>query len=171
MLCNDLRSQFVFSTDGSTGKPKMMHALRRGASVIKASMPKIRDVNVIDTYSRVIFPVCFLMFNAVYWVFYVIDWTMYYLSKIWKRFLRYQVYWNWERRCWLQHAKRYTNMRYRRDIRMLEICRCGISLAYQSKVFVWQERSPINKANVSHITWCVIKHTLRTNCTKSFKFT
>ncbi|GBP17010.1 Gamma-aminobutyric acid receptor subunit beta-like [Eumeta japonica] len=52
---------------------KMMHALRRGASVLKASMPKIRDVNVIDTYSRVIFPVCFLLFNVVYWVFYILD--------------------------------------------------------------------------------------------------
>ncbi|XP_063636283.1 gamma-aminobutyric acid receptor subunit beta-like isoform X1 [Cydia splendana] len=61
------------SKNGSTGKPKMIHALRRGASVIKASMPKIRDVNVIDTYSRVIFPVSFLIFNAVYWVFYIFD--------------------------------------------------------------------------------------------------
>ncbi|XP_063375293.1 gamma-aminobutyric acid receptor subunit beta-like isoform X1 [Cydia amplana] len=61
------------SKNGSTGKPKMIHALRRGASVIKASMPKIRDVNVIDTYSRVIFPVSFLVFNAVYWVFYIFD--------------------------------------------------------------------------------------------------
>ncbi|XP_047989018.1 gamma-aminobutyric acid receptor subunit beta-like [Leguminivora glycinivorella] len=61
------------SKNGSTGKPKMIHALRRGASVIKASMPKIRDVNVIDTYSRVIFPVCFLVFNAVYWTFYIFD--------------------------------------------------------------------------------------------------
>ncbi|CAH0717299.1 unnamed protein product, partial [Brenthis ino] len=33
-------------------KPKVIHALKRGATVIKASMPKIRDVNVIDTYSR-----------------------------------------------------------------------------------------------------------------------
>ncbi|XP_063530609.1 gamma-aminobutyric acid receptor subunit beta-like [Cydia strobilella] len=61
------------SKNGSTGKPKMIHALRRGASVLKASMPKIRDVNVIDTYSRVIFPVSFLVFNAVYWVFYIFD--------------------------------------------------------------------------------------------------
>ncbi|XP_035431648.2 gamma-aminobutyric acid receptor subunit beta-like isoform X1 [Spodoptera frugiperda] len=61
------------SRNGSTGKPKVMHALRRGATVIKASMPKIRDVNVIDTYSRVVFPVCFLLFNAVYWVFYIFD--------------------------------------------------------------------------------------------------
>ncbi|XP_075972753.1 ligand-gated chloride channel homolog 3 isoform X2 [Anticarsia gemmatalis] len=61
------------SRNGSTGKPKVMHALRRGATVIKASMPKIRDVNVIDTYSRVVFPVCFMLFNAVYWVFYIFD--------------------------------------------------------------------------------------------------
>lgn len=60
-------------SDGSTSKPKMIHALRRGATVIKSSMPKIRDVNVIDTYSRVIFPVCFLVFNAVYWTFYIFD--------------------------------------------------------------------------------------------------
>ncbi|XP_050362902.1 gamma-aminobutyric acid receptor subunit beta-like isoform X1 [Nymphalis io] len=57
----------------STNKPKMIHALKRGATVIKASMPKIRDVNVIDTYSRVIFPICFLIFNGVYWVFYIFD--------------------------------------------------------------------------------------------------
>ncbi|KPJ20386.1 Gamma-aminobutyric acid receptor subunit beta-like [Papilio machaon] len=55
------------SRNGATGKPKVIHALRRGATVIKASMPKIRDVNVIDTYSRVIFPICFLIFNTVYW--------------------------------------------------------------------------------------------------------
>ncbi|XP_037968170.2 gamma-aminobutyric acid receptor subunit beta-like [Plutella xylostella] len=60
-------------TRNGSGKPKVIHALRRGASVFKASMPKIRDVNVIDTYSRVIFPVCFMLFNAVYWVFYIID--------------------------------------------------------------------------------------------------
>ncbi|XP_013138528.1 PREDICTED: gamma-aminobutyric acid receptor subunit beta-like [Papilio polytes] len=61
------------SRNGATGKPKVIHALRRGATVIKASMPKIRDVNVIDTYSRVIFPICFLIFNTVYWVFYIFD--------------------------------------------------------------------------------------------------
>ncbi|XP_012265115.2 gamma-aminobutyric acid receptor subunit beta-like isoform X2 [Athalia rosae] len=53
-------------------KPKVLHALRRGASVLKASMPKIKDVNVIDKYSRIIFPVSFLLFNAVYWIFYVL---------------------------------------------------------------------------------------------------
>ncbi|XP_011298250.1 gamma-aminobutyric acid receptor subunit beta-like isoform X2 [Fopius arisanus] len=52
-------------------KPKVFHALKRGASVLKASLPKIKDVNVIDKYSRVVFPVSFILFNAVYWTFYV----------------------------------------------------------------------------------------------------
>ncbi|XP_019698584.1 gamma-aminobutyric acid receptor subunit beta-like isoform X1 [Harpegnathos saltator] len=51
-------------------KPKVLHAIRRGASVLRVSMPKIKDVNVIDKYSRIIFPVSFMLFNAVYWVFY-----------------------------------------------------------------------------------------------------
>ncbi|XP_023318141.1 gamma-aminobutyric acid receptor subunit beta-like isoform X2 [Trichogramma pretiosum] len=54
-------------------KPKVLHAIRRGASVLKASMPKIKDVNVIDKYSRVIFPVSFMLFNAGYWIFYVCE--------------------------------------------------------------------------------------------------
>jgi gamma-aminobutyric acid receptor subunit beta len=54
-------------------RPKMLHALKRGASVIRASMPKIKDVNIIDKYSRVIFPVSFLAFNIGYWVFYVFE--------------------------------------------------------------------------------------------------
>ncbi|XP_043268563.1 gamma-aminobutyric acid receptor subunit beta-like isoform X2 [Venturia canescens] len=53
-------------------KPKVLHAIRRGASVLRASMPKIKDVNVIDKYSRIIFPVSFMLFNAVYWIFYVL---------------------------------------------------------------------------------------------------
>ncbi|XP_012279714.1 gamma-aminobutyric acid receptor subunit beta-like [Orussus abietinus] len=53
-------------------KPKVLHALRRGASVLRASMPKIKDVNVIDKYSRIVFPVSFMMFNAVYWIFYIL---------------------------------------------------------------------------------------------------
>ncbi|XP_024945824.1 gamma-aminobutyric acid receptor subunit beta-like [Cephus cinctus] len=53
-------------------KPKVLHALRRGASVLRASMPKIKDVNIIDKYSRIIFPVSFMLFNAVYWIFYVL---------------------------------------------------------------------------------------------------
>ncbi|XP_025833297.1 gamma-aminobutyric acid receptor subunit beta-like [Agrilus planipennis] len=54
-------------------KPKVLRAIRKGASAIKASMPKIKDVNVIDKYSRVVFPVAFLLFNVGYWVFYFFE--------------------------------------------------------------------------------------------------
>lgn len=57
----------------TTNRPRMLHALRRGASAIKANIPKIKDVNIIDKYSRVIFPVSFLAFNIGYWVFYVFE--------------------------------------------------------------------------------------------------
>ena len=44
--------------------------LKRGTSVVKKALPRIKDVNIIDKYSRVIFPVCFLLFNIGYWSFY-----------------------------------------------------------------------------------------------------
>lgn len=63
----------LYFLGSSTGRPKVFHAIRRGASVLKASIPKIKDVNIIDKYSRMVFPVSFLAFNAGYWIFYVIE--------------------------------------------------------------------------------------------------
>nr|CAH7712472.1 unnamed protein product [Callosobruchus chinensis] len=57
----------------SIHKPKMLHAIKKGALVLKASMPKIKDVNIIDKYSRIVFPVAFLMFNLGYWLFYFLE--------------------------------------------------------------------------------------------------
>uniref|UniRef100_A0A182N0V2 Gamma-aminobutyric acid receptor subunit beta-like n=1 Tax=Anopheles dirus TaxID=7168 RepID=A0A182N0V2_9DIPT len=67
------RSGLRYRSARGQGRPKMLHAIKRGASVIKASIPKIKDVNVIDKYSRVIFPVSFAAFNAGYWIFYVLE--------------------------------------------------------------------------------------------------
>lgn len=54
-------------------RPKMFHAIRRGARVLRKSLPTIKDVNIIDKYSRMIFPVSFLAFNAGYWIFYALE--------------------------------------------------------------------------------------------------
>lgn len=65
--------------DGSVGsknkhrKSRFINQLKRGTSAMKSVIPKIKDVNVIDKYSRLIFPVSFLLFNVAYWCFYVFE--------------------------------------------------------------------------------------------------
>ncbi|TRY73657.1 hypothetical protein TCAL_00937 [Tigriopus californicus] len=54
-------------------KNRIMANFKRGTSVVKSVIPRIKDVNIIDKYSRVIFPVSFLLFNLAYWCFYVIE--------------------------------------------------------------------------------------------------
>eukprot|EP00095_Tigriopus_kingsejongensis_P004989 maker-scaffold96_size378025-snap-gene-2.49 protein:Tk04989 transcript:maker-scaffold96_size378025-snap-gene-2.49-mRNA-1 annotation:"gamma-aminobutyric acid receptor subunit beta-like" len=54
-------------------KSKLVANFKRGTSVVKSVIPRIKDVNIIDKYSRVIFPVSFLLFNLAYWCFYVVE--------------------------------------------------------------------------------------------------
>nr|XP_023691892.1 gamma-aminobutyric acid receptor subunit beta-3-like isoform X2 [Paramormyrops kingsleyae] len=45
--------------------------LRRRSSQLKIKIPDLTDVNVIDSWSRIIFPSAFSVFNAIYWLYYV----------------------------------------------------------------------------------------------------
>ncbi|XP_003747411.1 gamma-aminobutyric acid receptor subunit beta-like [Galendromus occidentalis] len=53
-------------------RPRMLASLKRHASMIKTAIPRIKDVNKIDKYSRIIFPLSYMLFNAVYWCFYLL---------------------------------------------------------------------------------------------------
>ena len=44
----------------------------------KNILPTVRDINIIDKYSRVIFPSLFLLFNICYWCFYFVQSTYIY---------------------------------------------------------------------------------------------
>lgn len=54
-------------------KNKLIHQIKKGTSAVRAVLPTIKDVNIIDKYSRIIFPVSFLVFNICYWCFYVLE--------------------------------------------------------------------------------------------------
>ncbi|XP_039600627.1 gamma-aminobutyric acid receptor subunit beta-3 isoform X1 [Polypterus senegalus] len=45
--------------------------LRRRSSQLKIKIPDLTDVNAIDRWSRIVFPVAFSLFNLIYWLYYV----------------------------------------------------------------------------------------------------
>ncbi|XP_018017186.1 gamma-aminobutyric acid receptor subunit beta-like [Hyalella azteca] len=67
---NYMSSRSLSSTNKQLSRKKLIASIRKEAAKAKASIPKLTDVTVIDHYSRVIFPVAFMIFNIGYWGFY-----------------------------------------------------------------------------------------------------
>ncbi|XP_029641547.1 gamma-aminobutyric acid receptor subunit beta-like [Octopus sinensis] len=52
---------------------KLFTHFRQKAKNIKAKIPRVQDVNTIDKYARLMFPLLFIIFNASYWAFYLMQ--------------------------------------------------------------------------------------------------
>ena len=55
-----------------TQQKRIWRSIRYKAKEIKKIIPSVRDINIIDKYSRLMFPSLFLLFNVYYWCNYLI---------------------------------------------------------------------------------------------------
>lgn len=66
-----LRRPSAFVVRGTNPRNRRVWvSLRQRAKDIKSKIPQVKDVNNIDKYSRLMFPLLFLIFNGWYWVYY-----------------------------------------------------------------------------------------------------
>lgn len=63
-------SGFTVRGNGGPRNRRVWVNIRQRAKDIKSKMPQVKDVNNIDKYSRLMFPLLFVIFNAWYWVYY-----------------------------------------------------------------------------------------------------
>lgn len=50
---------------------RIFNQIRTRASNIRQHIPHVQDVNDIDKWSRLCFPILFILFNASYWPYYI----------------------------------------------------------------------------------------------------
>ncbi len=55
---------------GEESNRRFWKSLRAKAKEMKNIIPTLKDINIIDKYSRLMFPTLFLVFNICYWCFY-----------------------------------------------------------------------------------------------------
>ncbi|KAL8558953.1 hypothetical protein ACOMHN_028265 [Nucella lapillus] len=63
------------SSSGRSAPPRRRRLLsnfRQKAKQIKVKIPRVQDVNTIDRYARLLFPLLFVLFNASYWAIYLL---------------------------------------------------------------------------------------------------
>ncbi len=50
---------------------RLLNYLRTRATNFRRSIPHVQDVNDIDRWPRLCFPILFILFNAAYWPYYI----------------------------------------------------------------------------------------------------
>ena len=61
------------STMTSSRRVRTFDHIRKATRQWREKLPRIKDVNKIDQYSRVVFPSLFIVFNLCYWCFYILQ--------------------------------------------------------------------------------------------------
>jgi gamma-aminobutyric acid receptor subunit beta len=61
------------NANGLKSRKKVLSNMKRRVKEMKARIPTVKDVNKIDKYSRLVFPSLFIVFNACYWCFYLLQ--------------------------------------------------------------------------------------------------
>ncbi|KAH9496014.1 hypothetical protein Btru_014908 [Bulinus truncatus] len=51
---------------------RLLSHFRQKAKSIKVKIPRVQDVNTIDKYARLVFPLLFVIFNTSYWSVYLL---------------------------------------------------------------------------------------------------
>ena len=70
-----VRRRSAGSSGGNGVAPRrrrLFSNFKQKAKQIKVKIPRVQDVNTIDRYSRLLFPVLFVLFNASYWAVYTL---------------------------------------------------------------------------------------------------
>lgn len=57
---------------GANRKKRYYTTVKQKVKKLRVKLPRVKDVNNIDRYSRLLFPLLFLLFNVCYWGFYLL---------------------------------------------------------------------------------------------------
>ncbi|ESP02384.1 hypothetical protein LOTGIDRAFT_138579 [Lottia gigantea] len=59
------------NSNGVPKRKKFLSNFKQRAKSIRVKIPRVQDVNTIDKYARLVFPLLFLVFNGAYWAVYL----------------------------------------------------------------------------------------------------
>lgn len=73
---NAVRRRTNTPTNIPPRRRRLLSNFKQKAKSIKVKIPRVQDVNTIDKYARLVFPLLFVVFNASYWAVYLLTWRL-----------------------------------------------------------------------------------------------